>query len=282
MKGYLPVTLLACCVLVAAVTVCGCCINFGWWNQERYERIEQASAAMAEAEQISVDTSFGEITITGADTNDCNVTAKITGQAPTADEARSLAEQTHITLETEGKTLVVRAEKPHLRNNRSIPISYNIVVPTRTGIKCKSSYGEIKLTNIRGDVTAHTSFGDVVAENIAGRMQLNTSYGKVDCSKITCAEFEANSSFGDIEVSFSDACPSDLSAKITTSYGGIDADIPINFAGEVVIETSFGKIKTELPILIKGDLGRTRLTGTVGQGNGKLNLKTSFGSVTIR
>jgi DUF4097 and DUF4098 domain-containing protein YvlB len=282
MNYRLASLLLAGLALGVIITVCGCCINFGWWNQERYERTEQTSAAMAEAEQISVDTSFGEITISGAETNDCNVTAKITGQAPTTDEAKSLAEQTHIKLETQGKTLVVKAEKPHVRNNRSIMISYNIIVPTKTGIRCKSSYGEIKLTNIKGDVTAHTSFGDVVAENITGRMQLDTSYGKVDCRKISCADFAANSSFGDIEVVFADACPNDLSAKITTSYGGIDADVPINFAGEVVIETGFGKIKTELPLMIKGDLSRTRLTGTVGEGNGKLNLKTSFGSVTIR
>ena len=282
MNHRLASLLLAGLALGVIITACGCCINFGSWNQERYERTEQTSAAMAETEQISIDTSFGEITITGAETNDCNVTAKITGQAPTDDEARSLAEQTHIKLETAGKTLVVKAEKPHVRNNRSIMISYNIIVPTKTGIKCKSSYGEIKLTNIRGNVIARTSFGDIVAENIAGWVRLDTSYGKVDCKKITCADFGANSSFGDIEVGFADACPNDLSAKITTSYGDIDADVPINFAGEVVIETSFGKIKTEVPILIKGDLGKTRLIGTVGEGNGKLNLKTSFGSVTIR
>jgi DUF4097 and DUF4098 domain-containing protein YvlB len=282
MNRRLASLLLAGFAVGVIIAVCGCCINFGWLNQERYERTEQVSAAMAEAEQISVDTSFGEITISGAQTNDCNVTARITGQAPTADEARALAEQTHIKLETEGKTLVVKAEKPHVRNHRSITISYDIIVPTKTSIKCKSSYGEIKLTNIRGDVTAHTSFGDIAAENITGRVQLNTSYGKVDCRQITCAEFAANSSFGDIEVSFANDCPNDLSAKITTSYGGIDADVPINFAGEVVVETSFGKIKTEVPLMIKGDLGRTRLTGTVGEGNGKLELKTSFGSVTIR
>jgi DUF4097 and DUF4098 domain-containing protein YvlB len=282
MNHRLASLLLAGLAIGVTIAVCGCCINFGWWNQERYERTEQTSAAMAEAEQISVDTSFGEITITGAQTNDCNVTAKITGQAPTADEAKSLAEQTHIKLEAEGKTLVVKAEKPHVRNNRSITISYNIVVPTKTGIRCKSSYGEIKLTNIRGNVIARTSFGDVIAENITGRVQLDTSYGKVDCREISCADFAANSSFGDIEVGFSNACPNDLSAKITTSYGDIDADVPINFAGKVVVETSFGKIKTEVPLMIKGDLGRTRLTGTVGEGNGKLNLKTSFGSVTIR
>ena len=282
MNRHLALLLLTGIILGASIVVCGCCINFGWWNQERYERTEQASAAMAEAEQINVDTSFGEITVTGTETSDCNVTAKITGQAPTTDEAKSLAEQTHIKLETQGKTLVVRTVKPYIRNNRSVMVSYDIIVPTKTSIKCKSSYGEINLKNIRGNVIANTSFGDIVAEGITGWVRLDTSYGKVDCKEITCAAFAANSSFGDIGVVFANACPNDLKAKITTSYGSIDADVPINFAGEVAVETSFGKIKTEVPLLIKGDFGKTHLTGTVGEGNGKLDLKTSFGSVTIR
>lgn len=282
MKHHLASFLLAGLAFGVIIAVGGCCINFGWWNQQQYERTEQVSAPIDQARQISVDTSFGDITIIGADTNDCNVTAKITGQAPSMDEAKSLAEQTKIKLETDGNTLVVRAEKPHLSRKRSVLITYDIVVPTRTSIKCKSSFGKIKLTNIRGVVSAHTSFGNVEAENITGRMDLDTSYGKVNCRQITCAEFLANTSFGDVEVVFSNACPNDLISKITTSYGNVDADVPTNFTGDVVVETSFGKVRTELPIMIKGEVSKTRLTGTVGEGNGKLNFKTSFGSVTIK
>jgi DUF4097 and DUF4098 domain-containing protein YvlB len=280
---YRITTLLTAGIFVGVIiTLCGCCINFGWFEQKHYERTEQVSTPMQETPQISVDTSFGDVTITGADTNDCNVTAKITGQAPTADEAQTLAEQTHIKFKTEGNTLVIEAEKPHLKKNRSVLISYNIVVPVGTGIKCKSSYGRLTMSNIKGNVTARTSFGDVVAKEITGRIELNTSYGKVDCSQITCAEFAANSSFGDIEVVFAGACPSDLKAKITTSYGSVETDIPTNFAGQVVVETSFGKIKTEVPFVVSGEVSRSRLEGTIGEGSGKLDLKTSFGSITIK
>jgi len=281
MKRNLALLLPAGLALTVIIVVGGCCINFGWWNQQQHERTEQVSAPIDQARQISVDTSFGDITIIGADTNDCNVIAKITGQAPSTEEAKSLAEQTKIKLEPDGNTLIIRAEKPHLSRKRSVSITYDIVVPTRTSVKCKSSYGKIKLANIRGVVSANTSFGNIEAENITGRMDLDTSYGKVDCQKISCAEFLANSSFGDIEVDFTNACPNNLISRITTSYGNVEADVPTDFTGDVVIETSFGKVRTELPIMIKGDVSKTRLTGTIGQGNGKLNFKTSFGSVNI-
>jgi len=78
---------------------------------------------------------------------------------------------------------------------------------------------------------------------VVGKLQLNTSYGKIDCKQITCADISANSSFGDVLVRFSADCPPDLKARISTSYGDIDADVPLDFAGDVFIDTGFGKIK---------------------------------------
>jgi DUF4097 and DUF4098 domain-containing protein YvlB len=234
-------------------------------------------------EQIKVDTSFGEVKIKGEDRTDCNVTAKINGNAPTYDEAKQLAEETKIILETQGKTLIIRADKPHNSgHNRSIGIAYDIIIPTKTSIKCETSFGAVKLKNITGEVWAKSSFGKIDAENITGKINLETSYGEVDCEKITSADFWAKTSFGKIDIRFADACPADMKAKIETSYGEADCDLPANFAGQVNIETSFGSIKTDLPILVKGEVGKSHITGSIGNGNGSLDLKTSFGSVKIK
>ena len=42
----------------------------------------------------------GPITITGADSNECRVTAQIVGHAPTEEEAQELAEQVEIRLDS--------------------------------------------------------------------------------------------------------------------------------------------------------------------------------------
>jgi len=258
------------------------CCGMGRLAKERYERIEQVSAPMAGIEQLAVNTSYGDIKIKGADTNDCNVSAKITAQSPKSDEAKSLAEQTKITLEPQGKILFVKAQKPAMPKNSSIGISYTITVPKNIGLECKCSYGNIKLSNTIGNITANTSYGDIIVETVSGKLQFNTSYGKVDCKQITTSDFSANSSFGDVFARFSPDCPPDLKAKITTSYGDIYADVALNFAGDVFIDTGFGKIKTDLAIVVKGELSKFHLAGTIGRnGKGLLELKTSFGSVKI-
>jgi DUF4097 and DUF4098 domain-containing protein YvlB len=257
-------------------------MGMGRLVRERYERIERVSSPATGIEQLSVDTSYGDIKIKGADTGDCNVSAKITAQAPNTNEAKSLAEQTKITLQVQGKALFVRAQKPEMKSSRSVAVSYTITIPKKIGLECKSSYGNIQLANIAGDVTAGTSYGDITVEAVTGKLRLNTSYGKVDCKQIVCTDFSANSSFGDVFAVFSNACPNDINVKIATSYGDIDADVPLDFTGDVSIDTSFGKIKTSIPIVIKGELNKSHITGTVGQGGkGILELKTSFGSVKI-
>jgi DUF4097 and DUF4098 domain-containing protein YvlB len=245
---------------------------------------------MAGIKQLKVDTSFGEVKIIGSDTTECSVAARITGSAPTKEEARQLAEDTQIKLEPEGGTLVVKVEKPQVKNNRNVGVSFDITIPTKTAIKCETSYGDVELKNISGDVAAKTSFGKIRAENISGKIRLDTSYGEVDCEQITTGDFFAKSSFGKMDIDFADACPAELKAKIETSYGQIDLHPPKSFAGDITVETSFGKIKTDLPITVKGDLGKDRLRGTIGQpalsgvegGAGSLDLKTSFGNVEIK
>ncbi|MBN2020804.1 MAG: DUF4097 family beta strand repeat protein [Sedimentisphaerales bacterium] len=274
---------LAVTLIATAITISGCCVCcWGCRGQEKFERTEQLSAPMAGIEQIKVDTSFGSVTVIGSNTTESKVITKITGNAPTKEEAKQLAEQTKITLEPQGKILVFRVDKPHLKKNRNIGVAYDIAVPTKTGIDCKTSFGTIKLKNITEDVVARTSFGEIDAENIVGKMHLDTSHGQVDCENITSGDFWAKTSFGKVKISFSDACPADMKVKIETSFGEIEADIPASFAGDITVGTSFGGIRTDLPITVKGEIGKTRLKGTIGAGAGSLDLKTSFGNVLIK
>jgi hypothetical protein len=73
-----------------------------------------------------------------------------------------------------------------------------------------------------------------------------------------------------------------MSADVATSYGSIEFVTPPKFSGEVDLETSYGSITTDLPITVKGQLGKDKIEGAIGDGKGKLHLKTSFGAITLR
>ncbi len=392
-KNYTGLALGFC--LCSLLIVTGCDIQIGDWGKAKYERTVQRQAPLAPGSTVVAQTSFGSVTITGADVTDCNVVALIRVQAPTEEEAQEIAEQVKIKLEPVGKTLTVKAEKPPKKRRRSISISYDITVPRQTNVECASSYGAIKLTDIDGNVKSKTSSGSITAENIQGSAQLDTSYGSVTCrnitgdniqlksssgsiraenvvgsvnlntsygsitcddisggdiklktssgniklSKASCTDCDVHTSYGsinadelkgnslklhsasggiyvteasadiadistsygrincrqltttdltaksgsgNIDIIFSDSTPAEITANVTTSYGSIDFTTPPEFTGQVEMATSYGSIRTDLPITISGEISKKKLTGTIGQGNGKLYLKTSSGSIKIR
>ncbi len=381
--------------LCSLLTVIGCDIQIGDWGKAKYERTVQQQAPLASGSTVIAQTSFGSVTITGAEVTDCSVVAQIRVQAPTEEEAQEIAEKVEIKLEPVGQTLTVKAEKPPKKRRRSISISYDITVPKQTNVDCSSSYGAIKLSDIDGDVKGKTSSGSITAENIQGSAQLDTSYGpvtcrnikgdniqlksssgsiraetivgsvnlntsygsitcddisggdiklktssgniklskasggdcdadtsygsitvdeiksgllklhsssggiyvteasaetadistsygRINCRQLTTADLTAKSGSGNIEIACSDLAPAQINANVVTSYGSIDFETPPDFTGQVDLSTSYGSIRTDLPITISGEISKKKLKGTIGQGNGKLYLKTSSGSIKIR
>jgi len=278
-KNYTIVSALGLCSLLA---VSGCVIEIGNWPRAKYEKTISLQAPLESGSTVVAKTSYGSITVVGANTADCNVVATISVQAPTEEEAAEIAEKVNIHLETLGKTLTVRADKRHVKNNRSISISYQITVPMQTNIECASSYGSIELADTSGYVKAHTTYGSIDYDRINGQIQVDTTYGSVDCRKIISDELTVGSTYGNIDIEYSDTAPAQIQANVSTTYGSIDFTAPTGFTGRVELATSYGSVKTELPIVVKGKISNKRIEGTIGEGSGNLSLKTTYGSISLR
>ncbi len=306
---------------LATLIVIGCDINIGGCSMgsEKFERTEEHTIPAQGIEAIDVDTLFGSVTVTGAETDDCRVEAKLTARAPSEEEAIQIAEQTKIVIEPDGATLKIFVEHPHLKNNRSVGVSFDIAMPKSVAAEVRSSFGSVTISDIEANVKADTSFASVNCSNVTGEVDLKTSYGSINCeniesglvrahtsfSSITCrdvtapvdlktsygtincrdltsTEIKAHSSFGSVDIECSDQTDSEPQADVSTSYGSIKFKTPSNFSGTVDAKTSFGSIETLLPVTISGEISKDRVSGTVGTGNGRLKLETSFGSIKIK
>ena len=147
-----------------------------------------------------------------------------------------------------------------------------------------TSYGSINVDEIKsGLLKLHSSSGGIyVTEASADTADISTSYGRINCRELTTTDIIAKSGSGNIDIVCSDSTPAEITANVTTSYGSIDFETPPEFTGQVDLATSYGSIRTDLPITISGEISKKKLKGTIGQGNGKLYLKTSSGSVKLR
>jgi DUF4097 and DUF4098 domain-containing protein YvlB len=266
-------------VLLAAA---GCHIdssyNAGMGNrgqQARHEKIVERDTPLSGGSTLDVDTSSGSITIHGADVSACSVAATITGQAPSKEEAQTLAEQVEIRLQQTTDTLKIRADKPKLTNNRAISVSYAITVPRRTNVQCHSAYGSLALANLEGVVNAKTGSGTIEAEDIQGPTNLDSAYGSIRCGRIVGAEVVLHSGSGSITAS-------DIkgTARMNSAYGSVKCDrfsdgnlsLKSGSGRVTVADARFGECEA---ISAYGSVTGSQLEGDV------IQLRTSSGNVEI-
>ena len=250
------------CLLCLLTVTTSSCINIGGWQRAKYERTDKLDAPLGPGSKLTLENDVGSINVTGLDVTGCNVTATITVKAPTEEEAKELADQITIGLEQDGETLTVKIQKPRTKKRRLISISFNITVPKQTALELGIDVGKIQISNITETIKAQTDVGQITCKEIAGDIDLKADVGTV-------------------KVVYSKTAPATCSIAISTDVGAIDLTTPPNFSAVVDADTDVGSIRTDLPLTVKGKIGKS-LHGTIGDGEGKLYLRTDVGSIRIR
>ncbi len=281
--------------ILSFFTLGGCDFPMGSFHQAQSERTISRQAACTPGSTLDVATQSGSITITGADSNECRVTARIVAYAPTEEEAQELAEQTEIKLDAADNTLKVRADKPRLSIHRSIAISYEITAPRRLNVLCLSDFGSLRTTGLQGNIKGKTGSGSISAGQIDGPLDLDTSFGSIDCRNIAGPTILLHSNSGSITVADFKG-----EAKMVTSFGSITCN---TFSGTTLdVKTDSGRImisdatcRTCLAVTSYGSLACHHVKGDtvkLRSGSGSLDLaaveapaldiSTSFGDIKAR
>jgi len=266
------------CLLTLSV---GCCINVGGCYKTKYEKTVHLSVPLPSGSSFTAQTHNGSITINGSDVADCNLTATIIAKAATEEKARELAEEIKIKLEPFGNKLTAKIIQPKCRINRSFSVNLDINIPNQTNMEIITHNGNIRITNIIGQLNGGTHNGNVITEQISGTVRLETHNGSIICKDIS-GDMKLRTHNGRINAAYSRNAPSVFDSSIVSYNGGINFTAPPNLSATVNVSTHNGSINTDLPINIIGKISKNQLTGTIGKGLGKLHLETHDGSIKIR
>ncbi len=264
-----------CVLLLAAGPQCD--VNLGnrsGMGQAQYERTVTLQAPVGTSDTLDVLTRAGSITVTGAEVAECSIEARIVGRAPTEEEAQELAEQVEIRAEPVANVLKIRADKPDVRNNRSVAVSYTITMPRRMNVTCDSHFGSLDVSNVEGTVHGRSSNGSIKARSIQGPVDLKTSFGSVECRDVV-GQTILRSSNGSIT-----ATGLAGSTDIETSYGSITCE---DFRdGDLRLKSSNGRITLARATFGNCDVRSAygAVTGNNLKGN-SIELHSSNGSVQL-
>ena len=278
MKNSSLAKILLSCLLCSLIVVSACC--FSCFPSAKYEKTVRLSQPLAPGSVFAVQTHNGSITVNGTETADCNITATIVAWARSEKEAQRIVEESKIKLETVGKTLTIKLEKPILGMNQSVDFSLDATVPESTGLQLNTHNGAVDITNIAANIDATSHNGKINASKASGSMKLLTHNGSITCEEVS-GNINLESHNGSIKAIYSESAANVYHVSIVTHNGNVDFKAAPNFSSKVEASTHNGSIQTDLPITVTGEVSKN-LSGTIGTGQGTLHLETYNGSIRIR
>jgi len=158
--------------------------------------------------------------------------------------------------------------------------------------------GDVTLTGHHGPLSVDTGSGDITLGSITtDDLSLNTGSGDVRVDGLTASRLSVDTGSGDVVVSGAavrvlaiDTGSGDIRLGLTTDIddltvesgsGDVELAAPKSLGAMVKIETSSGDITSAFPLQVTRT-GRDGLSGTLGDGKGRLSIDTASGDVTLR
>ena len=117
-----------------------CAENENWGNRDRASHCEIREYTLADTGRLTVDAGTnGGVRVTGADRSNVLVRARVQTNATTPEEAKALSTEVKVQA-TPG---MVRADGPANLKDRGWAVSYEVLVPRRSGLTLKAHNGGI-------------------------------------------------------------------------------------------------------------------------------------------
>jgi DUF4097 and DUF4098 domain-containing protein YvlB len=183
-------------------------------REEQSEKISRTFRIGGSGE-LEVSNLSGDITITRGSGNELQIEAIKIARARTAEEARQMLPLVKVDFTERGNLVETRAiyTRPEeegkrveagrhpLHRNINVSVVYNITAPAGTRIEARSLSGNIRVTDIKGELSAVSTSGHVVISN-AGRVSTAKSRsGHVEIVNTTSEiPLEAESMSGNVTV----------------------------------------------------------------------------------
>lgn len=251
---------------------------------------------------LQVEDDAGNVTVQGGDVEKITVEVRKTSWAETQSKAEQELKDVKYEIVQQGDTLIVRYQRSddgiRMTGNPDT-VDFTITVPTEMKVSVDSAFGEVSLSDVKGDGSLKTSFGNISVQNLQGGLTVETESGTITATSITAggSAIDLHSGFGNISLGKASAGDVKLNSQsgaldVTDLRASGDVDLSTQFgnvdfengsASVLTIETQSGQVKlTSLNVSgearVNGDFGEIELTKVKAK---SYDLDTSSGSVTV-
>jgi Toastrack DUF4097 len=142
-----------------------------------------------------------------------------------------------------------------------------------------SGSGSVKASGVKGaELKIDTGSGSIHASDIAVQsLKLKTGSGGIHALGVAAPQLLLDTGSGSVEL----ALTADVDqAKLSTGSGSVTVQVPSSLGARLDIHTGSGGIHMDVPVQVV-KMGRSDFRGSIGDGNGTLQIGTGSGSVRI-
>lgn len=237
-----------------------------------YDVTETETRTYAAPPALAVETTNGSVTVRGEDRDD--VAVVVTKRAPDEDalrRARAVASGGG------DRPLSLRAEFDGTASD--VAVDFEVALPSDAPVESvETSNGSIELRDATGDARLTTTNGSITAERVDGPLDLRTRNGRVtvrECSGVDRAASTNGSVELELDALRGDATAETTSGSVTILAGpGLDAD--------VTCTTTLGSVDAPTLSGSASSLGKSSVSGRLGEGGNRLDVETTLGSIEVR
>jgi DUF4097 and DUF4098 domain-containing protein YvlB len=195
-------------------------------------------------------------------------------------------------------------------------LSTEVRMPKNADLQLETSDGQVEVSDLNGSIVVHTSDGGIKASQLSGTIDIRSNDGAIaaDMLKGTVklhsgdGRIDATHLDGKCDVSTSDGsihvagrfdsldiksgdgavtARADPGSKISSTWsiatkdGGVDVAIPRDLQANLDASTRDGHISLSLPVSVQGDVGKTKVRGTINGGGPTLFIRTGDGTIHL-
>jgi hypothetical protein len=263
-------------------------------------------------DRLSIENSFGNVTIATWDKNTIQVDIEIGVHATTDEKAQHMMDEINVADHQNGKDINFKTEIGNMgksKNNgnedgRKFYVDYKVSMPSNNPLHIENSFGKTIVPDFTGNASLTSKFGELTTGKISNAKMIHVEFGKAEIgrlnnadvilkfnSKSTVAGLTGNSK---VDVQFCSQVNLTIDNTLTDlslfqSYSAINLKVPEDLSARFDVYTNFGSFKNKTGFNIteenedesSGPKFDKNYSGKAGSGSAKIKIKSSFGSVRV-
>jgi DUF4097 and DUF4098 domain-containing protein YvlB len=145
---------------------------------------------------VDIENVSGDIVITGGGGTDVRIDATKRVRNPRDGQARALLQELQIDIAERARRIEIRTRHPRVRTTMS-EVDYTLAVPNGVDVVVKTISGDVRVSNVRGELHAEAISGDVALISVGQVRAVKTVAGNIDIAD-TEGDVTASSINGDL------------------------------------------------------------------------------------